>query len=352
MNKAKNTIELLARGLKRAFATVAKDDTAKEKFFDHILSNETRMVRKYLEQYPDAANWTNNGQTALEASLHSFNNETTALLIEHGAQVCENGKPGENILHSRAFSWAPPTTKNIVLQKYLSLGLDINDKNGQGETILHLAAGDLDFLPQLLLLNPKLDEVDNFGETALSNAVMLQDESIDLLIAAGADLNKGSTPPVVQAIRRGKDYIARKLIESGAKIDGDIGTKCLITLFARAPVTVIDIAGKGSLLAFLINKGANLNGTDEDGFTPLMHAAQKNDKAAVKTLLDHGANFMTMTPDGKTATDYATDKDIRQTLQIKIDDEKAKIKSAEKARLDQLTKTAGKVRLIPKIKRP
>jgi ankyrin repeat protein len=61
----------------------------------------------------------------------------------------------------------------------------------------------------------------------------------------------------------------------------------------------------------LVSRGANVNarqGGIEDGFTPLMGAAQSGDAVLVERLLTAGAAANARTGDGKTAADYAREK--------------------------------------------
>ena len=56
----------------------------------------------------------------------------------------------------------------------------------------------------------------------------------------------------------------------------------------------------------LVEHGADVNATQQDGFTPLMEAAQNGDLATLTLLLQHGANPLAKNTNGQTALDLAT----------------------------------------------
>ena len=64
----------------------------------------------------------------------------------------------------------------------------------------------------------------------------------------------------------------------------------------------------------LIKEGADLNARDAYGATPLIRAAECEQKAILKFLIKSGAELNFVDNDGLTALDYALDDDIGQIL--------------------------------------
>jgi ankyrin repeat protein len=90
------------------------------------------------------------------------------------------------------------------------------------------------------------------------------------------------------------------LVELGADVNvkNKYGDTALIATIDR---TSID----KDIVKLLIDNGANVNDTDRDGFTALMHAAKKGDKDIVQLLLENGADTNIESNNGKTALSLA-----------------------------------------------
>lgn len=120
------------------------------------------------------------------------------------------------------------------------------------------------------------------GFTALALAAYLgQEESVDLLISKGANVNalaKNETgfTPLTGAASQNHNQIAR----------------------------------------LLVNNGANVNHSYEGGFTPIMHTASAGNVELTKLLLDNGADPHKKNADGKTALTFAEEKGNKEILNL------------------------------------
>lgn len=105
-------------------------------------------------------------------------------------------------------------------------------------------------------------------------------------------------PPLDAAIYEGPVALVRALIELGADVNYEAtdGFPSLLAAIERqAP-------GRHEILALLLDAGADIQQRGVNDFTPLHHAASRDDAVAVQMLLDRGAD-----PDARTRIDsYAT----------------------------------------------
>ena len=93
---------------------------------------------------------------------------------------------------------------------------------------------------------------------------------------------------------------ARLLLDAGADIDAVALNPTKVTPLHSA------LAGPGTEVArLLVERGANVNARQQDGFTPLAEAAQKGDGLMVDFLLAHGARRNNTFDDGRTAASIA-----------------------------------------------
>jgi ankyrin repeat protein len=184
-------------------------------------------------------------------------------LIEDGTDVDSKDKENQTPLLYAALGG-----NKQVVEYLVDKGADINAKDKYGRTPLHDAAGnDNDQTVELLIeRSAQVDVKDNSGVTPLYLAASGTKEAVELLLAAGADIN----------------------IKRTTKPDEGFG--------------LLHVASKNSnkrVVEFLITKGLDINAETADGRTALElardtirlgSAAKKRRKAIVELLLRHGAN--------------------------------------------------------------
>ncbi len=218
----------------------------------------------------------------------------------------------------------------------LASGAEIDHQNENGETALMKAAfeGRLDICLALIEARARVDMTDRKGRDALRHAVkgMLSEthhapepmpraeyeKVIQLLIEKGADLN---------AVDREEESIASVISRSGdqnaasflmrLKFRNKVKPQPVPTTQAadreeQSGVTplVAAIAG-GDLheIETLLKQGADINKpTSKFGATPLIWAVIGGQKQIIEFLLRHGADIYSQTSEGKTAIDYAVQK--------------------------------------------
>lgn len=206
------------------------------------------------------------------------------LLLEQGACSTVTDRYGNTVLH--AYCGRSHNNVDIdVVKLYLELGLDLHAKNINGKTAFDLATPkmQLQILEFLLTRSSKLPYLSSFNATRILERACYEDSSLKLI-----------------------DY----LLDKGARVEGEginYSGGNYINCLAAA------ISGKQTpILAHLLQRGVNPNGAVYDtntNYTGLMLASATGNVAAMKLLLDYGADVNAKTSYGKTALELACSND-------------------------------------------
>jgi uncharacterized protein len=160
---------------------------------------------------------------------------------------------------------------------------------GSGASLIEaVKAGQRDTVRALLKNRGAVNVPEADGTTALHWAVRADDaETVRLMIRAGANVNAANrqrVTPLSLAATNGNPAIARALLEAGA--DPNASGPDDETVLMTAART-----GNPEVIEALLMRGANVNATESwQGQDALMWAALENNAAAVKTLVEHGAD--------------------------------------------------------------
>ena len=148
-------------------------------------------------------------------------------------------------------------------------GIDINQKDSKGNTVLHLASysGHSKCVTILIQYGANIDEINEDGCTPLLVAIKYASvELIFILISAGADVNAmdcRGISPILVAANRGRDELIHILIIYGANVN----TK---NLFCKTALMYACEAGDISAVRELLYNGASVTAVDMnkvDAFT-------------------------------------------------------------------------------------
>jgi ankyrin repeat protein len=158
---------------------------------------------------------------------------------------------------------------------------------------LHEAArlGSVDEMKRLLSYNiSELNEIDNFGQTALHIAAFEnQTESLNFLLSKGGSLiskDKNGWTPLHCAGARGNLEICEKLIVEGAPVDAQNNS-------GSTPLHYLMCLPCSDMLMFvlhlMVKRKCNVNIKNEHGQTPLHNAALRAGEGNVLFLLQNGS---------------------------------------------------------------
>ncbi len=262
------------------------------------------------------------GQTALLAAVYEGHTDSVRSLVLHGASLEAKNHNGRSPLTLAAWRGRLDTTLFLI-----SKGAEVNAQDNNGATPLMLAAGGgYTEIVEALLVNgadvnasERVDDATIREEqchgggscmgTALIRAICSgpspsHEEIIDILLAAGADVNvKAHYGTALKWAMWGpftgqRNELVWKLLEHGAEVTGAVdctgNTPLLMSLSMSMPS--IDPA----LVKTLLEKGADVNAANTYGQTPLMHAVWEGPEL-VSLLLQKGADPHAKDKEGKTA---------------------------------------------------
>lgn len=157
---------------------------------------------------------------------------------------------------------------------------------------------------KLIAANVDINEASESGCTALIWALVFKRrDMLSLLLDAGADIEqadtKGTTPLMFAALAKDTD-ILRKLLAAGADVNAALtgGTNEIGTTALHYAVTRKDNL---AAIKLLIKHGANVTAANETGRTPLIKAAWWGGVDYIQLLLDAGADLERTSNIGKTA---------------------------------------------------
>ena len=109
----------------------------------------------------------------------------------------------------------------------------------------------------------------------------------------------------------GEESIARYLVDRKADVN-----KASSNAFKVAPLHSACSISHYGLAELLLRHGADVNATQQGGFTPLHAAASQRQPALVMLLLQHGANPDAKTENGDTPISLAEKKNFQETAEM------------------------------------
>ena len=279
--------------------------------FLSVRANQPEITRALLKASADPSIESDNGDPVM---FHAADREHLAqarLLIAHGISIDFRNRLGITALMRGA-----PYENGPDIQAKVDLGADLNLTDPDGNTALMLAAKstNLAALEILIKAEAKLDLRDKEGKTALMlvlTGYSADDDShkmrdaVKLLVAGGADINLRDP--------QGRSALILALDASSVK------SETLEMLLAAKPdVSFRDEDGRDALfhavlwdsrkelVKRLLELGADVKTTDNEGADLLMLAARNYDPEQVGYFLERGLSPNAKTKSGDTAVHYAT----------------------------------------------
>lgn len=289
-----------------------------------------QMVKYLLSLGADIRAQSKDGDTALLKAIRSKNYEVTEYLIKSGAVlkdnvlnvassngnldiiklIISNGYSLNNESLNLAFASALEYKHFEVAKYLLDKGADPNKENN---TITPLEEscleGNLEAVKFLIDNGASIDGRRVLGRPLNNAAENGNTEVVEYLIKKGANVNivsnnNNENTALRSAISGGYFDIVKLLVENGADLE------------YKYPILNAAAAGSKNILEYLIQKGANVNVQNENGYTALMNAASHGYIDNIKVLLKYKADASLKNKEGHTALDMAKEKKNKDIIKI------------------------------------
>lgn len=204
--------------------------------------------------------------------------------------------------------------ERAIITELIEKKANLDQQNAGGMTALMYAAREdnHETVKTLLAAGAKHDVKDMDGWTAIMFASYNgSSQSFDELVAAKASVaieDAEGWTPMMLALSNGKGTIVEKLQKAGAKVPTEFhGASTLFYAIESGDLTA---------LRAVLAAGADVNGQDSDGWTPVSWATLGNQEQMVMELLRAGADPSIKNKEEKSALDYATQYELVELVAI------------------------------------
>lgn len=284
------------------------------KFTENTLVGAARAgdlaaIKRYITEGSDV-NETRFEMPPLAWAAMMGHTAAAELLLQHGADINGRNRDGNTALHLAVFLGHAETAQLLIKN-----GADINTKNGDGAAPMDLLGVPWEmtrFLTDMfgIKLEQKQVEIGRAKIAEMLNVKLTsasQVGTVDIWAAAFT----GNTEALKHALADGADVNARNL---------EFGSTLLSTTA---------VMGHTAAVRMLLEHGADINARNRDGGTALHAAAFLGHAETVKLLLENGADTTLRDNEGTTPLDAAkVDWELTQfvagILQIKVDEAEVK----------------------------
>jgi ankyrin repeat protein len=229
--------------------------------------------------------------TPVVAALAGRHFQTAKFLHHNGAHLDVRGQWNDTLLHSPA--WYGDVE---MVQVLLDYKVDVNTRNEDGETPLHVASY-------------------SGCSTRIHDAVQSLPDTVQLLLEHGADINTwalDNSTPLHKAAEYGRDEVVRVLLERSANIGAKDNE-------GRTPLHNAVEYGRDEVVRVLLERGSNVGAKDNEGWTPLHKAARRGANEVVRVLLKHGATVDAKDNEGRTPFHHASVGGHKATVKLLLE---------------------------------
>uniref|UniRef100_UPI0037E71AE9 transient receptor potential cation channel subfamily A member 1b n=1 Tax=Semicossyphus pulcher TaxID=241346 RepID=UPI0037E71AE9 len=204
------------------------------------------------------------GNTPVILACSINNCEAINILITHGARICQQNKLGHFPIHAAAFAGAKKAME-VILKAGVKMGhqteshINYSDKSRSSPLHLAVRGGNIDTIRLCIATGAKIDQQQNDRST-----------------------------PLHLACTQGATEVVKLMLSSVDQVEDVIN---LTDGACQTPLHRATIFDHAELAEYLISLGADLNGIDCKGHSPLLLASSCGAWKTVTLLLTKGANI-------------------------------------------------------------
>ena len=322
------------------------------KLWEALKDNNLETAKLILKKITDINAVNNDGKSILMCSIDLDNPGATDLLLRNKASI-----ETENVNGNTCLSYAVFKNKDdVIINKLLKYGADVNTKNYDGLTPLMLAAlnKNHDLAKLMLEYGADVNAVDAIGRTALmlcsidpktefhdthrpSNQFS---ETARLLLNSGAKINikdRTKSDALSYALRYHRTGCVLELIKRGADVSSMVPDKYrnkypAIVWASRKHFSNADYT---PVIKLLVEKKADVNARSTNGTTALIEQTKRNNTDMIEFLLANNADVTITDDEGVTALDIAKRNRFTKAAEILQQAWDKKLKEEEEKSLQQ-----------------
>ncbi|WKY04660.1 hypothetical protein Q1695_005572 [Nippostrongylus brasiliensis] len=270
------------------------------------MASQTEILAELIKLDANCVNEIDDGgYTPLHYAVQNGHNaKTVELLVENGSDVAAASNNGTTALHIAASLAESPKPIEYLIN---CQGIDLNTKNADGMTPLHLASewSKVSRVDALIRAGAEVDARSKDNATPLHCAAIGGHQLVvKHLLKAGADSNarmRGDFTPLHLAAYNASRPVVQTLVEMGADLEAqDHVLRTPLFLAAES------ISDNGAFTAeYLVQNNAEVNVVDKNGYSPLHFAAARGLDQVVNVLIDGGADVFKKDKQGRNALHFA-----------------------------------------------
>jgi ankyrin repeat protein len=309
----------------------AADHRGQTPLHQSVQSGQDEVAELLIAEGADINVKNNDGRTPLEIALSRNHKEIVELLVANGAEVTS--------IHAAA-KLGDANKVTACLER----GTDVNAKDENGQTALHIAASNKhkDIAELLTAKGADVNAKDKWGYTPLYYSIWNEDEDKDLtglLVSKGADVSltaEKDYPPIYYAVWNEDLDTVKLLVANGARFDVKDqdgwtafryaawqGNRELVEFFVSKGANVSGIHGAACVgdldrVKGFVEKGTDVDTKDGMGWTALYWAASTGRRDVVEFLIAEGANVDTKAEDKTTPLHQAARAGDRKIVELFI----------------------------------